>query len=41
MYGAILDANVLDIPNWEFGPMLSYRSADKTWTILSVNQLPP
>ncbi|HSA68448.1 MAG TPA: MipA/OmpV family protein, partial [Burkholderiales bacterium] len=25
VYGPIVDMNVLDSPNWEFGPMASYR----------------
>jgi outer membrane protein len=41
MYGAILDANVLDIPNWEFGPMLSYRFGREDVDDPVVNQLPP
>src|SRR5215831_9660325 len=29
LYGPFADVNVLDIPNWEFGPMLSYRIGRK------------
>jgi len=29
LYGPIGDVNVLDIPNWEFGPMLSFRFGRK------------
>jgi outer membrane protein len=41
MYGPMLDANVLDIPNWEFGPMLSYRIGRRDVDDPVVNQLPP
>jgi outer membrane protein len=41
LYGAILDANVLDIPNWEFGPMLTYRFGRKDVDDPVVNELPP
>ena len=41
MYGPMLDANVLDIPNWEFGPMLTYRFGRKDVDDPVVNQLPP
>ena len=41
LYGPMIDANVLDVPNWEFGPMLSYRFGRKDVDDPVVNQLPP
>ena len=40
VYGPFVDVNVLDIPNWEFGPMLSYRFGRKDVEDPVVNQLP-
>jgi outer membrane protein len=41
LYGPFGDVNVLDIPNWEFGPMLSYRFGRKDVEDPVVNSLPP
>ena len=40
VYGPFVDVNVLDIPNWEFGPMLSYRFGREDVEDPVVNQLP-
>jgi MipA family protein len=41
VYGATGDINVLDVPNWEFGPMVSYRFGRKDVQDPVVNTLPP
>ncbi|HEU4922382.1 MAG TPA: MipA/OmpV family protein [Burkholderiales bacterium] len=41
VYGAIADMNVLDSPNWEFGPMVSYRFGRSEVEDPVVNMLPP
>ena len=40
VYGALVDANVLDSPNWEFGPMLQYRFGREDVEDEVVNRLP-
>jgi outer membrane protein len=40
LYGPFGDINVLDVPNWEFGPMLSYRFGRKDVEDPVVNSLP-
>ena len=41
VYGPIVDMNVLDSPNWEFGPMASYRFGRSDVEDPVVNLLPP
>ena len=41
LYGPIFDMNVLDHPNWEFGPMVSYRFGRSDVKDPVVNLLPP
>jgi outer membrane protein len=41
VYGPIVDMNVLDSPNWEFGPMASYRFGRSEVEDPVVNLLPP
>jgi MipA family protein len=41
LYGPLMDVNVLDVPNWEFGPMLNYRFGRKDVEDPVVNLLPP
>ena len=41
VYGPIVDMNVLDSPNWEFGPMASYRFGRSEVEDSVVNLLPP
>src|SRR5262245_17813070 len=41
LYGPTADVNVLDSPNWEFGPLLSYRFGRKDVKDPVVNSLPP
>jgi len=41
LYGPFGDVNLLDVPNWEFGPMLSYRFGRKDVKDPVVNALPP
>ena len=41
VYGPIADMNVLDSPNWEFGPMVSYRFGRSEVKDPVVNLLPP
>ncbi len=41
LYGPFGDVNLLDVPNWEFGPMLSYRFGRKDVEDPVVNSLPP
>ena len=41
VYGPIADMNVLDSPNWEFGPMVSYRFGRSDVEDAVVNLLPP
>lgn len=41
LYGPLADVNVLDVPNWEFGPMASFRFGRKDVEDPVVNQLPP
>jgi len=40
LYGPFGDVNLLDVPNWEFGPMLSYRFGRKDVKDPVVNALP-
>ena len=41
LYGPIADVNVLDVPNWELGPMVSYRFGRKDVEDPVVNRLAP
>jgi MipA family protein len=41
VYGPIADMNVLDSPNWEFGPMASYRFGRSEVEDPVVSLLPP
>lgn len=41
VYGPIVDMNFLDSPNWEFGPMASYRFGRSEVEDAVVNLLPP
>ena len=41
VYGPIADMNLLDSPNWEFGPMVSYRFGRSEVQDPVVNALPP
>lgn len=41
LYGPFADVNLLDVPNWELGPMLSYRFGRKNVDDPVVNMLPP
>jgi len=41
LYGPFGDVNLLDVPNWELGPMLSYRFGRKDVDDPVVNLLPP
>lgn len=41
VYGPIADMNLLDSPNWEFGPMVSYRFGRSEVKDPVVNALPP
>lgn len=40
LYGPFLDVNLLNVPNWEFGPMVSYRFGRKDVDDSVVNALP-
>lgn len=40
LYGPFVDVNVLDVPNWEFGPMLSYRFGRKGVDDPVIRELP-
>jgi outer membrane protein len=41
VYGPIADMNLIDHPNWEFGPMVSFRFGRKDVEDPVVNLLPP
>jgi MipA family protein len=41
VYGPIVDMNLLDSPNWEFGPIVSYRFGRSEVEDPVVNLLPP
>jgi outer membrane protein len=41
LYGPFADVNLLDVPNWEFGPMVSYRFGRKSVEDPVVQLLPP
>jgi outer membrane protein len=40
LYGPIADVNILNVPNWEFGPMISYRFGREDVEDPIVNRLP-
>jgi len=40
LYGPIADVNILNVPNWEFGPIISYRFGRENVEDPVVNRLP-